>query len=203
MTQNVLQAAAESPLLPTAPALAGHPLRPGVLGLPDALAQSVTVMAPTLAGGFITYLVAIKAGGATPLAFVLATLACLLIGAVVSEFARTLRSAGSLYTYAVHGLGPFWGFVTGWAYLAAIFLAGPAVLAGSGVFLGMAMEGLGAPSLAHSVVVVVRRGALGLVRLGIPGCRAHHPLVADLHRRRHGRAARARPRGDLRRGRQR
>ena len=79
-------------------------LRQDVLTLPDALAQSVTVLAPALSGGFITYLAAVKAGGATPLSFALATVVCLLIGGVVSGFARTIRSAGSLYTYTIHGL---------------------------------------------------------------------------------------------------
>ena len=79
-------------------------LREDVLTLPDALAQSVTVLAPALSGGFITYLAAVKAGGATPLSFALATVVCLLIGGVVSGFARTIRSAGSLYTYTIHGL---------------------------------------------------------------------------------------------------
>jgi hypothetical protein len=43
--------------------------RRGVISLPDTIAQSVTVMAPALSAAFISYLAAIKAGGATPLAF--------------------------------------------------------------------------------------------------------------------------------------
>lgn len=130
--------AAASGVVPVASGVpAEHHLRRGALSLPDVLAQSVSVMAPALSGGFATYLAAIKSGGATPLAFVIATLACLLIGAVVSEFARTIRSAGSLYTYTVHGLGPLVGFVMGWGYMVGLFLAGPAVLAGASVFLSM------------------------------------------------------------------
>lgn len=120
-------------------------LAAGQLALVDTIAQSVTVMAPAMSGGFITYLAAVKAGGATPLAFLLAMLACLVIGGVVSKFALDLRSAGSLYTYVTHGLGSFWGFLTGWGYGFGLWLAGPAVLAGSGAFMGLFMTNIGAP----------------------------------------------------------
>ncbi|HZD65281.1 MAG TPA: APC family permease, partial [Acidimicrobiales bacterium] len=122
-------------------------LRRGALSLADTVAQSITVMAPAMSGGFITYLAATKAGGATSLSFVFATVACLFIGGVVAQFTLGLRSAGSLYTYTTHGLGAFWGYLTGWAYAAGFWVAGPAVLAGSGVFVSMAMRDFGAPGI--------------------------------------------------------
>lgn len=88
-------------------------LRPDAISFPEALAQSVSVIAPAMSGAFVTYLAAIKSGGATPLAFLLAMISCLLIGGVVSSFALRRPSAGSLYTYTVDGLGPFAGFVVG------------------------------------------------------------------------------------------
>jgi len=128
-------------------------LQAGKLHLPDVLAQSVTVMAPAMSGGFITYLAAIKAGGATPLSFLLATLAVLLIGTVVAAFASAMKTAGSLYTYTVKGIGAFWGYLTAWGYTAGLWLAGPSVLAGSAVFLSLVLEDIGAPSiLTHWMV---------------------------------------------------
>ena len=107
------------------------------LSLPDVIAQSVTVIAPAMAGAFVTYLAATKAGGATPLAFVLGTLGALAVGSVVSEFGKTMPSAGSLYTYTSAGLSKTAGFVVGWMYsLAFIILAG-AVLAGFGFILSL------------------------------------------------------------------
>ena len=144
-------------------------LREDVLTLPDALAQSVTVLAPALSGGFITYLAAVKAGGATPLSFALATVVCLLIGGVVSGFARTIRSAGSLYTYTIHGLGPFCGFLMGWAYMLALSLAGPALLAGSSVFFSLLMADLGAPALLTHWWLWFGAGLLGWFALAYPG----------------------------------
>jgi amino acid transporter len=125
----------------------GHRLRAGVLSFPEALAQSVSVMAPAMSGAFVTYLAAIKAGGATPLAFLLASGSCLLIGAVVSRFAVRLPSAGSLYTYTVDGLGSFAGFVVGWTYSVALIIGGPAVLAGFAVFTSLVMRNVGAAGL--------------------------------------------------------
>jgi amino acid transporter len=122
-------------------------LRPAALSLPEAVAQSVSVMAPAMSGAFITYLAAIKAGGATPLAFLLAMAACLLIGGVVSGFAARLPSAGSFYTYTVHGLGSLGGFVVGCVYTLASVIAGPAVLAGFAVFTSLVMHSIGAPAL--------------------------------------------------------
>ncbi len=122
-------------------------LRRGAISLPDTIAQSVTVMAPALSAAFISYLAAIKAGGATPLAFLLATGSCLVVGCVVSEFALRFPSAGSLYTYTVNGLGSFWGFVVGCSYLFGGVLAGVAVLAGFAVLTSQLMGNLDAPAL--------------------------------------------------------
>jgi amino acid transporter len=122
-------------------------LRRDAISLPEALAQSVSVMAPAMSGAFITDLAALKAGGATPLAFLLAAGGCLLVGGVVSRFALRLPSAGSLYTYTVDGLGPFWGFLTGCLYSAGLIIAGPAVLAGFSVFTALVMGNIGAPAV--------------------------------------------------------
>jgi amino acid transporter len=122
-------------------------LKAGVLTLPECVAQSLTVMAPAMSGAFITYLAATKAGGATPLAFAIAGLFCLLIGGVVSLFALNLPSAGSIYTYTVQGLGSFWGYLTGCIYTIGLWIAGPAVLAGSAVFLSLVMKDIGAPTI--------------------------------------------------------
>src|SRR5579884_1244566 len=125
----------------------GDRLKPDAISFPEPLAQSVSVMAPAMSGAFITYLAALKAGGATPLAFLLAAGGCLLVGGVVSRFALRLPSAGSLYTYTVDGLGSFWGFLTGCLYSAGLIIAGPAVLAGFSVFTALVMGNIGAPEL--------------------------------------------------------
>jgi amino acid transporter len=112
------------------------------LTLPDVIAQSVTVIAPGMSGAFLTYLAATKAGGATPLAYVLAMLGALAVGSVVSEFGKTMPSAGSLYTYTSVGLSKTAGFVLGWMYSIAFIILAAAVIAGFGFFMSLLLQSL-------------------------------------------------------------
>src|SRR3989442_9452094 len=103
-----------TPFEPAGPAPAPAPgenrLRRNAVSFPGALAQSVSVMAPAMSGAFITYLAAIKAGGATPLAFLLATGSCLLIGGGGNHLAPpppTRRSLHSLTPRPPPGLRGF------------------------------------------------------------------------------------------------
>ena len=75
-----------------------------------------------------------EAGGATPLAFLLGTLAMLAVGGTVAMFARSLSSAGSMYTYITRGANRTLGFLGGWCYAAAFLVLGGAVLWGFGFF---------------------------------------------------------------------
>lgn len=104
------------------------------LGLPDVIAQSLSVVAPAMSGAFLTYLAATKAGGATPLAFLLGTLAMLAVGGTVAMFARSMSSTGSMYTYITRGANRGLGFLGGWCYAAAFLVLGGAVLSGFGFF---------------------------------------------------------------------
>ena len=114
------------------------PVRTGAfhrtLGLRDVIAQSLSVIAPAMSGAFLTYLASTKAGGATPLAFLLGTLAMLAVGGTVAMFARSLSSAGSMYTYITRGANRGLGFLGGWCYAAAFLVLGGAVLWGFGFF---------------------------------------------------------------------
>ena len=104
------------------------------LGLRDVIAQSLSVIAPAMSGAFLTYLASTKAGGATPLAFLLGTVAMLAVGGTVAMFARSLSSAGSMYTYITRGANRTLGFLGGWCYAAAFLVLGGAVLWGFGFF---------------------------------------------------------------------
>ncbi|HEY2207610.1 MAG TPA: APC family permease [Pseudonocardia sp.] len=110
------------------------------LGLPDVIAQSLSVIAPAMSGAFLTYLASTKAGGATPLAYLLGTLAMLCVGGTVAQFARSLSSAGSMYTYITRGANRWIGFLGGWCYAAAFLILGGAVLCGFGFFTASLVE---------------------------------------------------------------
>ena len=104
------------------------------LGMRDVIAQGLSVIAPAMSGAFLTYLASTKAGGATPLAYLLGTLAMLAVGCTVAMFARSMSSAGSMYTYITRGANRGLGFLAGWCYAAAFLVLGGAVLCGFGFF---------------------------------------------------------------------
>jgi amino acid transporter len=88
----------------------------GSLRLSDAIAISVSVIAPGMAMLLNITGVAAVAGGSTPLAFLLGGIACLALAFVVIGFTRRMASAGYAYTYASRSLGKEAGFMAGWLY---------------------------------------------------------------------------------------
>jgi amino acid transporter len=103
-------------------------LRRDAIGLREVLFQSITEMAPGAAIAASIPAGALYAGGALPLAVLLALVASLLCASSVGLLARQLPSAGSLATYAARGLHPSIGFLTAWAYVLTGILVPPLVL---------------------------------------------------------------------------
>jgi amino acid transporter len=98
------------------PGAATGELAHGSLHLWDAIAISVSVIAPGMAMLLNVTGVAAVAGGSTPLAFLLGGVACLALAFVVIGFTRRMASAGYAYTYASRSLGKEAGFMAGWLY---------------------------------------------------------------------------------------
>jgi amino acid transporter len=86
------------------------------IGLREVLFQSVTHMAPAAAVAFSIIFGAPFAGGALPLAVLLALVACLLVAVSIGQLAKHLPSAGSFYTYTARGIHPAVGFLVAWGY---------------------------------------------------------------------------------------
>jgi amino acid transporter len=94
------------------------------IGLREVLFQSITHMAPAAAVAFSIIVGANFAGGALPLAVVLALVACLFVAVSIGQLAKHLPSAGGFYTYTSRGLHPAVGFIVAFAYaLAEAFVA--------------------------------------------------------------------------------
>src|ERR1700726_4744742 len=91
----------------TNPPTADYGLRHEVLSPMETLAQSVSTMAPTTTPAATIPLVCALAGNGTWLAYVLATIAVLLVALCVGRFARYSSSPGSLYSYASMILPPW------------------------------------------------------------------------------------------------
>jgi amino acid transporter len=100
-------------------------LQRNAIGLAPVLFQSITHMAPAAAVAFSIIFAVTYAGGATPLAVILALMACLTVAISISQLARHLPSAGGLYTYSARGLHPAVGFFVAWGFMLAEPLVAP------------------------------------------------------------------------------
>jgi amino acid transporter len=113
----------------------------GTLRLWDAIAISVSVIAPGMAMLLNVSGVALVSGGSTPLAFLLGGIACLALAFVVIGFTRRMASAGYAYTYASRSLGKGAGFMAGWLYFFGFICFVPMTMSGVG-FLAADLLGL-------------------------------------------------------------
>ncbi|MGB6457152.1 MAG: APC family permease [Streptosporangiaceae bacterium] len=104
----------------------------GSLRLWDAIAISVSVIAPGMAMLLNVSGVSAVAGGSTPLAFLLGGVACLALAFVVIGFTRRMATAGYAYTYASRSLGKQAGFMAGWLYFFGFICFVPMTMSGVG-----------------------------------------------------------------------
>ena len=105
-------------------------LRREVLSPMETLAQSVSTMAPTTTPAATIPLVCALAGNGTWLAYVLATIAILLVALCVGRFASYSASPGSLYTYISSILPPWLAAAVAWSLLLAYVATGASVIGG-------------------------------------------------------------------------
>jgi amino acid transporter len=112
------------------PAAGSYGLRREVLSPMETLAQSVSTIAPTTTPVATIPLVCALAGNGTWLAYVLATVAILLVALCIGKFARYSSSPGSLYTYASMILPPSLGATAAWSLLLAYIATGSSVIGG-------------------------------------------------------------------------
>jgi amino acid transporter len=116
------------------PGTAGDSLQRNAIGLTEVLFQSITHMAPAVAVALSIGAATGFAGRLTPLAVVLAMVACLFTAYSIGQLAKHLPSAGGMYTYVARGLGPFFGWLMAWAFALAEPLVAPILLAAFGFF---------------------------------------------------------------------
>ncbi|HEY7430582.1 MAG TPA: APC family permease [Streptosporangiaceae bacterium] len=121
---------------PAAPVSTGDKLKSGVVTLPGVLMQSVTSIAPAIAGMFTVPFIVLNAGVGAPMAYLGAFVIALLLGYVLAQFSRHMSSTGSYYTFVSRSLGGRAGFLVAWVYL----LFYPVVIAQVGSFMGSTLQ---------------------------------------------------------------
>lgn len=109
---------------------ANYGLRGEILSPMEILAQSVSTMAPTTTLAATIPLLCALAGNGTWLAYVLATIAVLLVALCIGRYARHSASPGSPYTYASMTLPPWLGATVTWSLLLAYVATGCSVIGG-------------------------------------------------------------------------
>lgn len=142
-------------------------LAKGTLRTWDAVAISVSVLAPGMAMLLNVPGVAAVAGGSTPLAFLLGGVACLSLAFVVIGFTRRMASAGYAYTYASRSLGKESGFMAGWLYAFGLCCFVPMTMAGSA---GLAADLMGLSNAAWLPLFIggmVLLVVLSIVRIAV------------------------------------
>src|SRR6201987_4808324 len=114
----------------------------GSLRLWDAIAISVSVIAPGMAMLLNVSGVSAVAGGSTALAFLLGGIGCLALAFVVIGFTRRMATAGYAYTYASRSLGKGAGFMAGWLYFFGMICFVPMTMSGV-AYLATDLLGIG------------------------------------------------------------
>lgn len=131
--------------------------------------QSLGSIAPAAAAA-TTPAVAIAAstGEGAIISALLALGIALLVAAAINVFTRRLTTPGSLYTFAVKGLGPFRGYLVGCALMLGYGGIAAACIAAAAHYLTRGLGGGTAVAVAFAlavvaiVVIVVRRGTRSL-----------------------------------------
>ncbi len=100
-----------------------------------AVALSAAFMGPAVSVFYDIVPAAGVAGAAFPLAFVFSMVAVLFVASSVIAFSRKLQSASFAFTYSSKGLGPKYGFITGWIALLAYAMAAPLNYCGFGIII--------------------------------------------------------------------
>src|SRR5208282_5620565 len=119
---------------------AGYGLRREVLSPMETLAQSVSTIAPTTTPVATIPLVCALAGNGTWLAYVLATVAVLLVAWCIGRYARYSSSPGSLYTYAAMTLPAWLAATVAWSLLLAYVATGSSVIGGFYYYAGLLLR---------------------------------------------------------------
>jgi amino acid transporter len=118
------------------PGEGGASLKANAIKLPGVLMQSVTSIAPAIAGLFTVPFIVLNAGISAPMAYLGAFVIALLLGYVLAQFSKHLSSTGTYYTFVSRSLGGRWGFLVAWVYL----LFYPVVIAQVGSFMGSTLQ---------------------------------------------------------------
>jgi amino acid transporter len=138
-------------------------LKQNAIGLPSAMAMSLSFISPTIGVIFISALIAGKAGVSSPFTFILGTIGIALMASTLAQFTRRVTSAGTFYKFITLAFGRRAGFVAGMLLMFAYALQSPLNTNLFGGFVSNALKtdfGISIPWWLLMVAIVIGVGAL-------------------------------------------
>src|SRR5271169_4699054 len=109
-------------------------LRPNCLNFAELLAQNVALISPTMTAALIVPLMFGTTGAISWLSYAVGTVMLLFVAFNLNQFAKRTTNAGSMYSYAISGLGYSGGAICGWCLVWAYLFIGLAGTTGFAIF---------------------------------------------------------------------
>jgi amino acid transporter len=113
---------------------ADNKLRANCLNFRELLAQNIALISPTMTAALIVPLMFSNTGNVSWLAYAVGTVMLLFVAFNLNQFARRTTNAGSMYSYALSGLGFSGGALCGWCLVWAYLFIGLAGTTGFAIF---------------------------------------------------------------------
>jgi amino acid transporter len=109
-------------------------LRANCLNFVELLAQNIALISPTMTAALIVPLMFSNTGNVSWLSYAVGTLMLLFVASNLNQFAKRSTNAGSMYSYAISGLGYGGGAMCGWCLVWAYLFIGLAGTTGFAIF---------------------------------------------------------------------
>jgi amino acid transporter len=118
-------------------------LRPNCLNFIELLAQNIALISPTMTAALIVPLMFSNTGNVSWLSYVVGTVMLLFVAFNLNQFAKRTTNAGSMYSYALAGLGFGGGALCGWCLVWAYLFIGLAGTTGFTIFAQKLLDPIG------------------------------------------------------------
>jgi amino acid transporter len=112
----------------------GSKLRPNCLNFTELLAQNIALISPTMTAALIVPLMFSNTGNVSWVSYAVGTVMLLFVAFNLNQFAKRTTNAGSMYSYAISGLGYGGGAICGWCLVWAYLFIGLAGTTGFTIF---------------------------------------------------------------------
>lgn len=109
----------------------------------ETMALSFAILSPSATAAITPSLTASLVGPSGPLAFLIGGITAVLIAFSFTQFAKHFAHSGSIYAYNTVGVGPGYGFVSGWILLAVYVAYAGAIWGQFGDYAQVVLQALG------------------------------------------------------------